>query len=90
MVKSIMNAPQSPPTGSGHWEHCTIHLNTSTGEIHTDGDETVKYWIQSKIKGLKDAEEETLRYRTALAEARARIADMEKYIVDEALRKART
>ena len=31
--------------------------------------------------------EELLRYRTALAEARARIADLEKYIVDELLKK---
>lgn len=32
--------------------------------------------------------EELLRYRTALAEARARIANLEKYIVDELLKKA--
>jgi hypothetical protein len=31
--------------------------------------------------------EELFRYRTALAEARARIADLEKYIVDELLKK---
>ena len=31
--------------------------------------------------------EELLRYRTALGEARARIADLEKYIVDELLKK---
>jgi len=31
--------------------------------------------------------EELWRYRTALAEARARIANLEKYIVDELLKK---
>jgi hypothetical protein len=37
---------------------------------------------------LEEMTEEILRYRTALAEARARIADLEKYIVDELLKKA--
>ncbi len=31
------------------WQHCTIHLNPITGEMHSDGDHRVRIWIQQKL-----------------------------------------
>ena len=32
-----------------NWIHATIHLNPETGEITSDGDHRVRYWIESHI-----------------------------------------
>lgn len=42
-----------------NWKHCTIHLNPKSGEMHSDGDHTVRLWIEDRIKSkdqLKDIE----------------------------------
>jgi len=31
------------------WKHCTIHLNPETGEMHSDGDHSVREWIQDRL-----------------------------------------
>ena len=36
------------------WKHCLIHLHPDTGEMHSDGDHTVREWIQNKLKGRTD------------------------------------
>jgi hypothetical protein len=33
-----------------NWRHAVIHLNPETGEMHSDGDHSVRDWIQNKIK----------------------------------------
>ena len=33
------------------WKHAIIHLNPNTGELHSDGDHSVRVWIQEKING---------------------------------------
>lgn len=35
------------------WKHCTIHLNPQTGEIHSDGDHSVREWIQSRLESAE-------------------------------------
>jgi hypothetical protein len=38
-----------------NWQHCAIHLNPETGEMHSDGDHRVREWIEHNInQGLKD------------------------------------
>lgn len=32
------------------WLHATIHLNPDTGEIHSDGDHRVRFWLLSHLK----------------------------------------
>lgn len=32
-----------------NWKHCIIHLNPETGEMHSDGDHTVREYIEQKI-----------------------------------------
>jgi len=32
------------------WQHCMIHLNPETGEMHSDGDHHVREWIQDRLK----------------------------------------
>jgi len=36
---------------SREWKHCLIHLNPETGEIHGDGDLTVREWLLEQING---------------------------------------
>lgn len=31
------------------WKHCIIRLNPQTGEMHSDGDHSVREWIQNRI-----------------------------------------
>jgi len=33
-----------------NWQHCMIHLNPETGEMHSDGDHRVRKWIQDRLK----------------------------------------
>lgn len=35
------------------WRHCTIHLNPETGEMHSDGDHSVRAWIEERIGRAK-------------------------------------
>ncbi len=45
-----------PSQGEGYppnWKHCLIHLNPETGEMHSDGDHFVRYWIQEKLQARK-------------------------------------
>jgi hypothetical protein len=44
-----------------NWKHCTIHLNPETGEMHSDGDHSVREWIQEKM-GTKDIQARVLLY----------------------------
>lgn len=37
-----------------HWQHCMIHLNPKTGEMHSDGDHRVREWIQNNLRGKTD------------------------------------
>ena len=32
------------------WKHATIHLNPETGELHSDGDHSVKHWIADALE----------------------------------------
>lgn len=39
-------------SGEGYpanWKHCVIHLNPETGEMHSDGDHSVRQWIEGRI-----------------------------------------
>lgn len=36
-----------------NWKHCLIHLNPETGEMHSDGDHSVREWIEDKLHRLK-------------------------------------
>lgn len=38
---------------SKDWSHCTIHLNKDTCEMHSDGDHSVRVWIQDRIAQLE-------------------------------------
>lgn len=31
------------------WWHATVHLNPETGEIHTDGDHRVRFWLLERL-----------------------------------------
>jgi len=31
------------------WKHCMIHLNPKTGTMHSDGDHSVREWIEKRI-----------------------------------------
>ena len=31
------------------WQHCIIHLNPATGEMHSDGDHRVRLWIKDRL-----------------------------------------
>jgi hypothetical protein len=33
-----------------NWKHATIHLNPETGELHSDGDHSVRVWIAQAIR----------------------------------------
>ncbi len=33
-----------------HWWHCTIHLNSKTGEMHSGGDHRVRIWLEKYLK----------------------------------------
>jgi hypothetical protein len=35
------------------WKHATIHLNTETGEMHSDGNHSVRTFIETQIADLK-------------------------------------
>jgi len=37
-----------------NWKHCMIHLNPGTGEMHSDGDHSVREWIEIKLKTKTD------------------------------------
>ncbi|MDO8640825.1 MAG: hypothetical protein Q7R33_04725 [Nitrosarchaeum sp.] len=43
------------------WKHCLIHLNPKTREMHSDGDHSVRTWIEDRIK-LNQKIVETLAY----------------------------
>ena len=48
-----------------NWKHCIIHLNPETGEMHSDGDHSVRNWIKERIStrptdGLITVREEDL------------------------------
>jgi hypothetical protein len=32
-----------------NWKHAVIHLNPETGEMHSDGDHSVRAWIQARL-----------------------------------------
>lgn len=32
-----------------NWIHCMIRLNPETGEMHSDGDHSVRHWIESRL-----------------------------------------
>ena len=32
------------------WKHCVIHLNPETGQMHSDGDHSVREWIEANIR----------------------------------------
>jgi hypothetical protein len=32
------------------WLHATIHLNPETGEIHSDGDHRIRFWLLAHLK----------------------------------------
>ena len=57
-LKYIQRASTNPkkPKQEGypdHWKHCTIHLNPKTGEMHSDGDHSVRTFIEDTIKKLE-------------------------------------
>jgi len=37
---------------AGRW-HCVIHLNPETGELRSDGDHRVRYWLQFRLNELQ-------------------------------------
>lgn len=37
-----------------NWKHCMIHLNPETGEMHSDGDHSVRHWIEEKMREKPD------------------------------------
>jgi hypothetical protein len=43
------------------FQHCTIHLNPDTGEMHSDGDHRVRAWVENKITALKQQIEDMQR-----------------------------
>jgi hypothetical protein len=42
-----MDSAEGYPPG---WQHCVIHLNPVTGEMHSDGDHRVRHWLQERLK----------------------------------------
>lgn len=38
-----------------NWKHCMIHLDPDTGEMHSDGDHSVREWIQDRMIDPKTA-----------------------------------
>lgn len=32
------------------WQHATIHLNPQTGEMHSEGDHSVRTWLERRLK----------------------------------------
>jgi hypothetical protein len=36
-----------------HWRHAVIHWNPLTDELHSDGDHTVRTWIESLLREVK-------------------------------------
>jgi len=51
-TKGIKTMSESYPE---HWKHCTIHLNPETGEMHSDGDHSVRQWIEGQIRVRAEA-----------------------------------
>ena len=58
-----------------NWKHCTIHLDESTGEMHSDGDHSVREWIEKRtatnaelLEACRDAAERMDRAREILRE----------------------
>lgn len=40
-----------------NWKHCVIHLNPESGVMHSDGDHSVREWIENKIRKAMGVEE---------------------------------
>ena len=51
-----------------NWQHCVIHLDTETGEMHSDGDHRVRKWIQDKLRAGKNNEKVYLKALALAAE----------------------
>ena len=54
IIDAIKDALNRKTMGEGYpknWKHCVIHLNPETGEMHSDGDHSVRGWIQLMIEG---------------------------------------
>lgn len=52
VVDKISRETREQVEGEGYpenWEHCVIHLNQETGEMHSDGNHFVRKWIQSQF-----------------------------------------
>jgi hypothetical protein len=45
-----------------NWKHCLIHLNPDTGEMHSDGDHSVREWIQDKIRAAEVSGSATVNF----------------------------
>jgi len=57
IYQAILAALEPKITGECYppdWKHCMIHLNPKTGEMHSDGDHSVRTWVEDRIK-LADA-----------------------------------
>ena len=38
-----------------HWKHARIHLDPDTGELHSEGDHSVREWIERRVADCKSA-----------------------------------
>jgi hypothetical protein len=43
-----------------NWKHCKIHLNPETGEMHSDGDHSVRRWIEIRLAALAEKDVEVV------------------------------
>jgi hypothetical protein len=49
--KAMNDKKETYPAG---WKHATIHLNPATGEMHSDGDHSVREWIEARSEPMAD------------------------------------
>ena len=94
-VVALLNAAPATVSGDGDgdcvtrhnehyplgWKHATIHLHPESGTMHSDGDHSVREWIQDRIKNAAPA---TVVIDAIHREARAEVRDeaakeIEKY-----------
>ena len=53
MPKKKKESEGYPP----NWQHCHIHLNPDTGEMHSDGNHKVREYIQALQSRLSDLQQ---------------------------------
>ena len=81
--------PESKEAYPEGWKHATIHLHPATGEMHSDGDHSVREWIERALGDNKMAVVKELHAEARKLELRG-IQQMSDSSVHEAYNTLRT